>query len=1073
MHVMDNVTPSYLEELISQIPALQLLMNMGYRYLTPDEAFISRLAKQRNVLLEGILEPWLRQHNRIQLRGQTHDFSDANIALALRALKAESNEGLVRTNEKLYELLTLGTSLEQTIDGDRKSFTLHYIDWKNPANNVYHVTDEFSVERAASYDTRRPDIVVFVNGIPLVVIECKRPDLDKGGEKAVAEAVSQMLRNQRGDEIPHLFTYAQLLLAVSKNDALYATVGTHGKFWAVWREETDVEPDVHALVNRPLNTAQKDRLYAHRDQANAVRAYFDGLETSGERLPTEQDRTLYGLLRPERLLELIYQFIVFDGGEKKIARYQQYFAVKATIERVAHLGPQGTRAGGVIWHTTGSGKSLTMVMLAKAITLHPNIANPRVVLVTDRIDLDDQIWKTFRACGKKAEKATSGKNLIELVRSDKVDIITTVIDKFETAAKEGIKDHNPDIFVLVDESHRGQYGNIHSRMKQVFERACYIGFTGTPLLKKDKQTAQRFGGFIHKYTMRQAVADNAVVPLLYEGRLVELDVNQQALDEWFEKRTRKLTEDQKIDLKRKMSSRGEVSRAEQRIAAIALDVAMHYEDNFRGTGFKAQLATSSKDEAIKYLRYLEDEDISAAVIISAPDTREGSETIDDDNLPVVEAFWRRMMTQYGGEENYLREILASFKREDGIEILIVVDKLLVGFDEPRNTVLYIDKPLREHGLLQAIARVNRLFEGKDFGYIIDYRGVLGKLNEAMQVYNALEEYDAEDVQGAVTDAREVIRQLPQLHERLWDIFKTVENRQDTEALERFLEPEDRRETFYEALTDFARALKVAFATLEFYNETPRERIDTYKRDLVFFHNLRASVKQRYAETIDYRDYEDKIRKLMDSHIQATGVSPLTELVNIFDREQFDKEVERIEGTAAKADTIAYRLRRTITENMDKDPAFYRKFSHLIEETIRTYREERMNELEYFAAMNDILQLVRTGAGRDLPVALNGHFHASAYYGILSDQLTRFQGDEDKAAFADFVAEIAVQVEALIAARQVRDWVSNKDIHNEIRNDIEDLLYTVKDEQDIPLTTSDMDVMIEALLEVARKRDSLA
>ncbi len=393
---------------------------------------------------------------------------------------------------------------------------------------------------------------------------------------------------------------------VSKNDALYGTTATSKKFWSVWREGTDIEAAVQTLLNQPLSPEQKRALFAHRDDAQPIWQYFDDLEQAGPRLPTVQDRTLYSLLRPERLLELIYQYIVFDAGVKKIARYQQYFATKETLARVAHRNPDGTRGGGVIWHTTGSGKSLTMVMLAKALALHPNIRNPRIILVTDRVNLDTQIGNTFHDCGKKVEKAESGSDLIRLIQEGKADLITAIINKFETVAREKVTDPNPDIFVLVDEGHRTQYGTLHAKMRQVFTKACYIGFTGTPLLKKDKSTAQKFGGLIHPYSMRRAVEDGAVVPLLYEGRLAELGVNQTAIDQWFDRVTAHLTDAQKRDLKRKFSRAEEVNRAEQRIAQIAYDVGRHYIQNFQGTGFKGQLATASKEVALKYKKYLDD-----------------------------------------------------------------------------------------------------------------------------------------------------------------------------------------------------------------------------------------------------------------------------------------------------------------------------------------------------------------------------------------------------------------------------------------------------------------------------------
>ncbi|MBN1583442.1 MAG: HsdR family type I site-specific deoxyribonuclease, partial [Anaerolineae bacterium] len=779
---------------------------------------------------------------------------------------------------------------------------------------------------------------------------------------------------------------------------------------------------------------------------------------------------LYALLRPPRLLELIYQFLVYDGGTKKIARYQQYFAVKETVARVAHLNAQGTRTGGVIWHTTGSGKSLTMVMLAKALALHPNVRNPKVVIVTDRVNLDAQIWGTFKACGKKVARARSGRDLANKIAQGNVDIITTVIDKFETAARVQARDEGVNVFVLVDESHRSQYGVAHAKMRQVFQRACYIGFTGTPLLKQDKSTAAKFGGFIHTYSMRKAVEDGAVAPLLYEGRLAELAVDQEVIDQWFERVTRELSEEQKRDLKHKFSRAEEISKADQRIRQIAYDISAHYVDNWQGSGFKAQLATSSKTVALKYRRYLDDFGlVSSAVVISAPDTREGNEEVDG-ATPELEAFWKQMIGRYGGERQYNVDVLADFAREEGVEILIVVDKLLVGFDEPRNTVLYIDKPLKEHGLLQAIARVNRLFEGKPFGYIIDYRGVLGELNEAMDTYNALEGYDAEDIEGTFTDVAEEVARLPQLHANLWDVFKTVTNKKDVEALQRFLAPEDVRQVFYEALTAYARCLKVALSTVFFYETTPEAQIDGYKRDLRFFHNLRLAVKQRYAETIDYRDYERRVRKLLDSHIKSGDVAVIVEQVNIFDADAFEAEITKIDSVAARADTIAHRVKRTVTESMEKDPAFYERFSRLIDETIRAYREGRIGEAEYLKRAGEIMKTVQIGHDEHIPAKLRRLRDAPAYYGVIRDPLAQYAVGDGPTGIDDLSADIAIELERIIEDRKIRDWTMNLDVQKEMRLAMEDHLWEVRKANDLPLSLTDLDEILERVIEIARQRD---
>ncbi len=1074
---MNLQTPSYLEDRVSQIPALRLLMAMGWQYVPPDEALRLRGGKLGNVILDGVLDEWLWSHNQIVYKDKVYAFSESNLRGAIQELKnVPLNQGLIPASEVVYELLTLGTSVEQFIGQDRRSFSIRYIDWEHPERNVYQVTEEFSVERRGSYATYRPDIVLFVNGIPLVVIECKRPDQQTSdGQKAVLDGVSQMLRNQQlADGIPQLFAYAQVLLSVSVNDALYGATWTPAKFWGTWKEEShqssvdshqmNTEGELSRLINLPLSEDDKARLYGWREDERWVRRYYDDQAAAGERLATVQDATLYALLRPWRLLELAYQFVVYDNGVKKITRYQQYFAIQATLERVAQVDAQGKRAGGVIWHTTGSGKSLTMVMLAKALVLHPAVKNPRVVIVTDRVDLDAQIWKTFYACGKKVVQAQSGKHLMELIRDPANEIITTVIDKFEAAAKAKLRDDNVNVFVLVDESHRSQYGSSHARMAEVFPKACYIGFTGTPLLKKEKSTADKFGGFIHKYTMRQAVSDKAVVPLLYEGRMVDLDVSKSDLDTWFERRTANLTDDQKVDLKRKMSRFEEVNRTRARMESIAWDISQHYIKTWRGTGFKAQFATASKEVAIQYMYVLQDEGIECAVIMSSPDTREGNVDADETNLKPVQDFWKRMMQMHGTEDKYLANILSSFKREDGIEILIVVDKLLVGFDEPRNTVLYVDKSLKEHGLLQAIARVNRLCVGKEYGYIVDYRGVLGELNEALETYNALEAFDAEDVAGTVTDIAKVVAELPSLHDRLWGVFDPVANKQDQEAMERFLEPEDRRQLFYDALNEFVRGLKVALGTVEFYQNTPEKKIQRYKHDLTFFHRLRSSVKLRYAESVNYGEYEQKIRKLLNDHIKAEGVSVLTPEVNIFDEPAFAEAVAHLEGAAARADAIAYRMKKTATEKMGEDPAFYRKFSEMVEDTIEAYRQGRISELEYLDQMEAALDQFRTGKDSSLPEQLVNTKDASAYFGLLIERL----GVD---GLVSPMADLAVTFEGTINQFKGRDWAHNLDTINRLKNALEDHLYDFKRAHELTISGLVMDTIIDGVVETAKKRDN--
>lgn len=1060
---MNNI-PSFLEDRISQIPALQVLMNLGYEYITPEEAMQLRGGKTGNVILDDILEERLQHINTVRFKGKKYPFSNVNISNAIGTLKDYIYEGLVKTNEKIYDLLCLGKSFEETIANETKSFTLKYIDWDNIENNKFHVTAEFPVESMGATETRRPDIILFVNGIPLVVIECKRPDI----KDPVGQAVSQNIGNQREGEIPRLFVYSQLLLALSPNECKYATTATPAKFWTVWKERGDIGEQVHAISNKALSSEQKDKLFT--EPFVNCREYFEEL-WQVDREVREQDNILYCLCRPERLMELMQQYLVYDGGDKKIARYQQYFTVKNTIERVKTFdSTTGKRNGGVIWHTQGSGKSLTMVMLAKALALESSIENPRIALVTDRRNLDKQIHDTFHHCGKEPVRARTGRHLIELIEQQKESIITTVIDKFESALNtKKLRDEEKNIFVLVDESHRGQYGSTHTKMRKVFPNACYIGFTGTPLLKKDKSTAVKFGGFIEpKYTIDQAVEDEAVVPLLYEGRHVVQEVDQKSIDSWFERISKGLSDEQKTDLKKKFSRADHLNRADQKIFRTAYDISEHYQDNWQGTGFKAQLAAPGKREALKYKKYLDEFGmVTSEVVISGPDEREDNEDVHEEVSDEVRKFWDVMMKKYGNEDKYNESIIDKFKHENDPEIIIVVSKLLTGFDAPKNTVLYITKNLKEHNLLQAIARVNRLEEGKDYGYILDYYGILGDLNKALTDYRALEGFESEDIEGTITNVWEEVQTLRQKHTALWDIFKTIKNRLDEEEYEQLLSNELLREQFYKRLSQFARTLQIALSTMRFVEETPESTITKYKDDLRFFQKLRVSVKKRYAEEIDYKEYETKVQKLIDTYITSDDILEITPLVDIFDKDKFEEEVSKIDSKRARADTIANRTKKTITEKWEEDPAFYKRFSKLLEETIAEFMAGRISDAEYLRQVTEHMNSVRNRTGDDVPEKLEHREVAKAFYGLVYDIISKF--DDDSYNPKESSADIGLKIDDIVQECLIVDWVDNKDIQNAMLNKIEEYLYEVKDKLGISLDYDDIDIIMEQSLNVAKTR----
>ena len=1092
-----STAPLISEDAVSQLPALKLLMSLGWEYITPAEALALRGGRRSEVLLYGVLEEWLREHNRIDYRGESVPFTEANIASAIASLRDEPDDGLVRTNEKLYDLLVLGKGLKQTVKGDTKSFQLHYVDWENPENNCFQVTEEFSVERSGTTETLRPDLVLFVNGIAFGVIECKRADLGAGKPAPVIQAIEQQIRNQKPDGIPKLYRYVQVLGAVSPTGApegaavteefvyeaqlpaRYATVGTPRKFWASWRERPlhsgkleVTDEQITEAVNARLPAEERERLLAGRPPE--VRADFEAAERDG-RLITEQDRLIAGVFSPKRLLTLSHRYIVFDAGVRKIARYQQYFCVEKIRERIRRLGEDGTRSGGVVWHTQGSGKSLTMVMLVKAIAMdrqrgriQGGSAGERILLVTDRVDLDDQIYGTFKHCGLKTVQATTGAELVDLLRDSTAKIVTTVINKFEAAiGKQKLQIDDPNIFVLVDEGHRTQFGIRHSTMRRVLPNACYIGFTGTPVRKKDSSTVEKFGGMIDAYTIKEAEADRAVLPLVYEGRHIVKDVDQKEIDDWFDKYTEHLTKEQKADLQRKISTQDQVMQADPVIRRIARDVSEHYRDFLQHTGLKAQLVAPTKSAAIQYKHWLDDlGEVRSEVLISSVDDREGDEDLYKPNREVVNRFWKTVLERFGTEQEYNKQLINAFKygdtrdpNSDAPEIMIVVHKLLTGFDAPDNTTLYLCRMLREHTLLQAIARVNRLATGKERGYIIDYRNVLEELDTAFSMYAR----DPDDPDAAllgfatpVAHVEETWADLAQRHSTLWDTFKELGNSRDREAFEQHLRPEDRRVRFYERFAAFARTLDVALASHTFLERTAHKTVKRYRDDLKFFGELRRSVRIRYAEVVDFSEYEPKIRKLLDQYISATGVEALTGKIDLYDREQRAAAREAAGSASSKAETIASNVERVLDDRVKReDPASYRRFSDMLREVIERMRAGWLAAAEALVQVEKIEEEVLRPKSDDVPEAIRANRLAAVIYRNTQETL----GDKGP--------EAAAAIDEIIESRAIVGWKDNDDRQKQMRQAVDDYLFDLNEEHQLGLSVEQIDRLIDLCMERAR------
>lgn len=1085
---MGGITPNTAELYSAQIPALATLVSLGWRYLSPAACMAMRGGNQ-GVLLRSVLIDELARR-RFEYKGQSYPLSSNAIDQFVRELASPPmHEGLLTANERLYNAITLGITVTEFVDGKKHSVTVPIIDWHDPENNCFLITEEVELVTSDGTRTRRPDMVGYVNGIPLVVIEAKRPDSGNPNSSMVDEGISQMIRNQKADEIPQLFAFAQLLLSISATDGRYGTTKTARKFWSKWHEEEFDEAHFAGVKNRALGIEPRSELMANR--VSDVKRHFDHL-WGGDQLVTDQDRLLVSLLSKDRLLEFIRMFLLFDRKAEKIAaRYQQAFGIKKLLARISEIRPDGGRQGGVIWHTTGSGKSFTMVYLCKALLLDEALKGCRIIVVTDRRDLEKQLAGNFLTGGafgsdigtKKdgsSAKATSGRDLARRIGKGTERIIFTIINKFASASKlPECRNDSANLIVLIDEGHRSQGGENHERMRKALPNAAFVAFTGTPLLKDDK-TANKFGKIIHAYTMRDATADGTVTPLLYEERKPVLDINEAAIDNWFDKITLGLSDKQKSDLKEKYGKKGPVYGSANRIDLIAWDIAVHFKTNFKDLdlGLKGQLATSSKRAAIRYKKALDATGlVTSAVVISPPDTREGHADVDESELPEIQQWWKDNVR--GDAEDYERQVIEDFGTEGKPDILIVVDKLLTGFDEPRNAVLYIDKKLEQHNLIQAIARVNRLHEQKKFGLLIDYRGILRELDTAVSEYQDLAErtqggFDVDDIDGLFADVSTEYKRLPPLHDALWALFAGVHNRADIEQYRQLLVPRFQnddggvpidisqkiREDFYEALTEFGLCLRSALASRSFFEDASitEQQIATYKRDLKFFGDLRKIARQDAQETIDFSAYEEQIRKLVDRYVigekvaEAEGVFLVNELGRKADPTDWSDEKTRNE-----TDIIRSRLKKTIEQDLADDPFAQTHFSELLRRAILDANALFEHPFKQYAFFKDFEAQVQSRTVDGAPRELENSKPASAYFGIM-----RLVSGDAKVLGAnrETCIKMALNIESSVRTAVAENSLNPQNIEAAIRKALLPMLFSL-------LGLDDAKQVIEQIVTVTR------
>jgi len=946
---------------------------LGYVYLGN---WIDRV-NNRNIELD-ILKSWLIKQNNPErlVSGATREAD---------RVAGDLSKNLYDRNRAFYDLIRYGAKIRP--EAGVTTETVWLIDWKHPENNDFGIAEEVTVLSPSGQGyTKRPDLVLYVNGIALGVIELKRSTV------SVEQGIRQNLDNQKPEFIENFFSTMQLVMAGNDTEGLrYGTIQTREKYYLNWREDSPVTPLL--------------------------------------------DRQVIQLCSKKRLLEIVHDFVAFDAGTKKLCRQNQYFGANA-----AHAFLR-RREGGIIWHTQGSGKSLTMVFLAKWI--RENMDDARLLLVTDRTELDEQIEKVFKGVNEEIYRTRSGADLIQKLNSTTPWLLCSLIHKFgvksqseeeddNTASRDFIKELKealpPDfapkgnLVVFVDECHRTQSGDLHEAMKAILPNAVFIGFTGTPLLKADKQKSiEVFGPYIHTYRFDEAVKDKVVLDLRYEARDIDQRISSpEKVDQWFEANTSGLTAIAKAQLRERwgkmqtlLSSR---SRLEQIVADIQLD--METKDRLKSGYGNALLVSSSIYQACKYYELFQGTPLKGkcAIVTSYqpnPADIKGEETGEGVTECLHQYDIYRKMLDGKDTETFEKEAKKRFIDEPGqMKLLIVVDKLLTGFDAPSATYLYIDKQMRDHGLFQAICRVNRVAgEDKDYGYIVDYKDLFKALESSIQDYTngALSGYEKEDVAGLLKNRLQAGREdLEQALEEVQLLCEPVENPKDTPAYLRYFVAiesgnademkanEGKRLALYKltaklirAFSNIANELKVAG-----YNPDQIKQLQDY---VLHFTNVRDEVKIAANDAVDLKRFEPAMRHLIDTYIKAdesqkiSAFDDLSLIQLIIERgpEVLDDLPEGLRGNQkATAETIENNVRRTIVDQEAINPKYYEQMSLLLSELIQKRREDALSYKEYLAQIVELAKKVaKPGSGKAYPASIQTPGQKALYDNI---------GDLDKA-----------------------------------------------------------------------------
>lgn len=1001
------------EDTLSETPAITQLRRLGYTYASPESLDTER-DSSKDVFLRPRLAAALKRINPW--------ISDDNVQKAIREVTHTPATSLLEANQALYGKLAFWISLEQDLGDGKKSHTVRFFDFADPSKNDFLVTRQFSVQ--GTKKTRRPDLVLFVNGIPLVVIECKSPTL---GEAWKAEAIEQLSRAQELDETyrdlgaPKLFEPVQLLIATCGQAACYGTVTTPHRHYAEWK------------TLWPATEATFAKAHGHA--------------------PSAQEMLFEGMLLPRNLLDLIQNFVVFEADKqtgrtlRKLCRYQQFAAVNKALAR-ARKAKKPTERGGVVWHTQGSGKSLTMLWLALKLRRDPKHENPTIVLVTDRKDLDAQITGTFQACGfPNPEQAESVRDLRDLLTGPTGKTILTTVQKFQELeeASDGKKrkartsfpelSQASNLFVLADEAHRTQYGGLAGNLRKALPNACFFGFTGTPIDKNDRSTLSTFGSYIDTYTIEQAVADGATVPIFYEGRLPELRILGTSLDAIFDRVFADRNDEEREAIKKKYGTLQAIAAAPKRIEAISLDILEHFSKAIQPGGFKAQIVACSREIACLYKNALDRLNApQSAVMMSA--------TNKDDAL---------LVAHHTTDEERKTLIKRFLVKGDPLSILIVCDMLLTGFDAPVEQVMYLDAPLKEHTLLQAIARVNRTADDKDYGLIIDYWGVSEELQEALAIFAP------SDIQGALTPTGDELPRLQTRHAAAMRVFVSVKDKDDLDACVAVLAPADVRAEFEQAFKRFAQSLDLLL---------PDPRALPYTRDARWLGKIRQVAAARYRDTkIDISDCGAKVKKLIEEAVIADGIQILVKQVSLFTPE-FEKKMAALKSDEARASEMEHALKDEIHTKLEEDPAFYGSLRERLEKILEDRKAKRIDAAQQLLLFEALKREARGPAQAAEKIGLSET--GFAIYGLLVMSSTRPVSDTRAAAYGAPLDEakraLAELLEEQLAPKsEIIDWIHKDEVQREMRQLIKRQLRAAS------YDPSELDPMATSVVELLKRR----